>query len=66
MLTKEHTEELWYNETVCGWQYYAHSRGMNTLPKELMTATRVMQGSTNELSILVSGKQKCKQKKATT
>ena len=35
---------------------YAPPRGLNTLAKEFMVATRIMQSSSNELSTLVSGK----------
>ena len=51
-----HTEELWYNETVCLWMTISTlpSRGLSNLAKELTAATRVMQSSSNELSTLVS------------
>ena len=44
---------------------YAPPEGLSTLVKELTAATRVMQSSLYEFSTLVSGKAKCKQKKAT-
>ena len=54
-----HTEELWYNETVCVWMtIHAPQRGLSTLAKEFTAATRIMQRSSNELSTLVSGKAK--------
>ena len=63
-----HTEEMWYNETVCLWMtiYTLPSKGLSKLVKELTAATCVMQSSLYELSTLVSGKAKCKQTKATT
>ena len=47
---------------------YMHPPGwqLNTLTKEIMAATRVMQSSSNELSILVIGKAKYKKMKAIT
>ena len=58
-----HTSELWYNETVCGWQYiyFPHPRSLRTLTKELAVATRIMQSSSNKLSTLISISIKCKQ-----
>ena len=38
------TEELWYNETVCLWE------GLSSLAREVMVATTVKQGSSDELS----------------
>ena len=63
-----HTDGLWNNETVCLWMtiYTLPSQGLSTLAKKVTAATRVMQSSSYELSILVSGKVKCKQSKATT
>ena len=63
-----HTEELWYNETVCQWMtiYTLPSRGLNSLAKELTAATRLMQSFSNELNTLISDSAKCKQKKANT
>ena len=58
-----YTDELWYNETVCLEMtiYTPTLRGLSTLSKELMGATRVMQSSSNELSAPVSVRVKCKQ-----
>ena len=58
-----HTEVLWYNETVSLWMtiYTISYRGLSNLAKELSAVTRVMQSSFNELSTLVSDSKKCKQ-----
>ena len=63
-----HTEELWYNETLCLWMtiYKLLTRGLSTLAKELIVDSRIMQSFSDELSTLVSGEAKCKQAKATT
>ena len=55
-----HTEELWYNETVCLWMtiYIRSPWVLSTLAKEFAAATRIMQSSSNELSSLVSGNAK--------
>ena len=59
-----HTEELWYNETVCPWMtvYTLLSQGLTFLEKELTAATPIMQSSSNELSTPVSSYIKCKKK----
>ena len=46
--------------------YMPPYQGLSTPAKELTAATHVMQSSSNELSILVSVKAKCKQMKTTT
>ena len=47
-----HTEELWYNKTVCLCMmiYMFSFRGLNTLAKELTATICIMQNSFNELS----------------
>ena len=47
-------------------EYFPHRRGLSTLAKKLMAATRVWQTSSIGLSTVVYSKAKCKQTKATT
>ena len=54
------------NSLSVDYNIYAAPQGFSTLSKEITTATRIMQSSSNELSTVVSGKAKCKQTKATT
>ena len=55
-----HTEEFWYNETVCMWMtiYTLPARGLSTLAWKFTATTRIMQSSSNDSRTLVSGKAK--------
>ena len=51
-----HTEEFWYNETVCLWMtiYTLPQLGLSTLVKEFSADACIMQSSSKELSTLVA------------